>query len=440
MTRFSKHLLAFVVFLIPTAHANEAFNLQHLKQLFDAYQRQAAYEYAYHYIKDMEGDPYFDYLYGVSAIDTGHASQGVFALERVLLVFPQDHVARLELARGYFILEEYSRSRKEFEAVMKTQPPLAVQQTAQGYLDQIRLKEARYHTTSNGHIELAMGTDSNVNGGADDDALILINLSTESLEQDDSFSDLTAAWQITHPIAPGLMIDGAITANSRMNSELDQYNTLTSTLQLGMTKLVKDSRYKAGLIFQQFDLDGEDYRSLYALNLDWHYAQSQKTRYTTSLQFAQLDYPDQSVRNSELITLSLGYQHAFSGALSPLVFSNLNVGMETAEEGTNPNALADTERDILGLKLGMVLSFTPKLALQTTAGWQNSQYAGEQTFVSFSGITRDDDYVTVDASLIWLFYNQWRLDTKFAYSSNSSNVEIHNHNRQVISLNLNYAF
>ena len=41
----------------------------------------------------MEGDGNFDYIYGVAAIDTGHASEGVFALERVLIQFPGDSKA-----------------------------------------------------------------------------------------------------------------------------------------------------------------------------------------------------------------------------------------------------------------------------------------------------------------------------------------------------------
>ncbi|MCW8956484.1 MAG: hypothetical protein OQL09_06345, partial [Gammaproteobacteria bacterium] len=207
-------LLVTLSFLLSVkTHAAETFNLQHLQSLFVSYQREAAYDYASQHVRQMEGNPYFDYFYGVSAIDTGHASVGVFALERVLLLHPKDHVARLELARGYFILEEYARSRQEFSKVMAINPPAKVKQTAQAYLDNIRLKEARYRTTSNGYIELSMGTDSNVNGGANPDELVLISLNEESLEQDDTFSSLTASWQITHPFTPGWMLDGAITAN-----------------------------------------------------------------------------------------------------------------------------------------------------------------------------------------------------------------------------------
>ena len=61
-----------------------------------------------------------------------------------------------------------------------------------------------------------MGSDSNVNGGANPDELVLIALNDESLEQDDTFTSLTASWQITHPFAPGWMLDTAITANGKV--------------------------------------------------------------------------------------------------------------------------------------------------------------------------------------------------------------------------------
>lgn len=421
-------------------HAAETFNLQHLQSLFVSYKRQAAYDYAMRYIKQMEGDPYFDYFYGVSAIDTGHASEGVFALERVLLFHPQDHVARLELARGYFILEEFARSRQEFEKVMAVNPPPKVKQTAQAYLDNIRRKEARYRTTSLGYVELAMGSDSNVNGGADGDDLVLVALNEESLEQDDTFSSLTASWQISHPFAPGWMLDGAITANSRINSELEQYDSTTGSLQFGLTQMQKYNHFRYVLITQQFNLDSEEFRNLNAFNFEWRKALNQESNFTSTLQYAELDYPDQDYRNSALSTLSLGYTHNFSGSLSPTFFSILNIGREAPELTGDANAEANVERDILGLKMGMGLNFSPKLALQASAGLQNSAYAGYQTFPAYKTIIRDDDYVTADVRLLWLFYKYWRLDTKLGYSDNSSNVEIYNHDRTIISLNLNYAF
>ena len=48
------------------------------------------------------GKPEFDFYYGVAALDSGHAGEGVLALERYVVRFPDNDRARLELARGSF--------------------------------------------------------------------------------------------------------------------------------------------------------------------------------------------------------------------------------------------------------------------------------------------------------------------------------------------------
>ncbi|MCW9003915.1 MAG: surface lipoprotein assembly modifier [Gammaproteobacteria bacterium] len=435
-----KNLRTFLlmIFLLPfSSFAAEPFNLQLLQNLFKTYQRQQAYDYASQYLSEMEGNPYFDYLYGVSAIDSGHASQGVFALERVLFAFPQDHVTRLELARGYFILEEYARSRQEFEIVLKTRPPETVQQTAQLFIDKIRLQEARYKTTSNGYVEISMGTDSNVNSGTDQDELTIITtLTPDSLGQDDAFTNLSASWQITQPVAPGWLINGAITGSLRKNSDLNQFDNMTATMQAGITRLYKNSRYKGEIISQQYNLDGDTYRKLNGLNLSWHYAITQKSNLTTSIQYALLDYPDQVVKNSDLATLSLSYSHTFSTTLTPTVFGSINLGTESANENLLA-AQSVTERDITGLRAGIMLGLGDKTALQLAGTIQTSEYAAPYT--SFSA-NREDDHVSADLNLLWLFERDWRLDTKVSYSDNQSNVEIFRYSRTQFSLNLNYAF
>ena len=50
------------------------------------------------------GDPEFDYLLGLAALDTGRYTEAIFALERVLAVDPNYSQARAELARAYFAL------------------------------------------------------------------------------------------------------------------------------------------------------------------------------------------------------------------------------------------------------------------------------------------------------------------------------------------------
>jgi len=64
--------------------------------------------------ESLSGEPLYDYYFGIAAVDSGRASLGVLALERVLLTNPENDLARLELARGYFVLEDYERAKEEF--------------------------------------------------------------------------------------------------------------------------------------------------------------------------------------------------------------------------------------------------------------------------------------------------------------------------------------
>lgn len=425
---------------IQAASTDDQFNLKILQSLFQTYKRQEAYDYARRYLAEMEGEPYFDYYYGVSAIDTGHASEGVFALERVLLSFPDDQVARLELARGYFILEEYARARLEFEQVLASNPPEAVVQTTQQFIDQIRLKEARYRTTTNGYISLGVGSDSNVNRGVDDGNITFFQLSDDSIGQEDIFSELNASGNIVHPIAPGWTVFTGLTASLRKNQELDQYDTQTATLQLGMSRIFKQSRYRGELFAQEYVLDGETYRDMSGINLEWRYNLSQQKSLTTGLRYISLEYPELPTRDADLVTLELTYKQIFAGSLNPELFTGIILGQEMAKQDDNANALADTERDIIGLRVGTILSFSNELALQLGASFQTSDFAGEQTFPVYAGITREDDLISADINLLWLINRSWRLDTRLSYTDNSSNVDLYTFDRTVFSVQANYSF
>lgn len=421
--------------LVFNVQAKDAFDMTRLSSLFDTYKRKQAYRYASEYLAEQEGDPYFDYYYGVSAIDAGFASQGVFALERVLLVFPQDHVARLELARGYFVLEEYPRARQEFEAVLATDPPDSVKRTAYLYLDKIRLEEARYKTTISGFAEIGAGYDTNVNSAPGDD--FNGTLTAQSTEQEDNFYNLVGQFKIEHPFSPGWKANLIATGVLKKNQDLDAFDTLTANLQAGVSLRSESSLYNLDLVAQEFQLDGESYRQLLGLNVGWKYDISELSNLTTSVQFAQLNYDEFPVLDSDLYTVNIGYTQQFAVSMSPVFFSNLKLGMEDAKSD-DETAQANTERDIYSLRLGLALSLSPEFVLQTAVGIQNSKYKGPNVLIS--GDRRQDDFVNADLNLLWLIDHRWRLDTRIAYVDNTSNVELREYDRLLTSLNLNYNY
>ncbi|MFP6681395.1 MAG: tetratricopeptide repeat protein, partial [Gammaproteobacteria bacterium] len=88
----------------------------------------------------LEGEPAFDYVFGLAALDSGYAVEAIFALERVVDTVPNHGPARAELARAYLALGEVDDAKAEFEKVKEIGdlPPEA-KQTIDRYLTGIEL-------------------------------------------------------------------------------------------------------------------------------------------------------------------------------------------------------------------------------------------------------------------------------------------------------------
>ena len=93
------------------------------------------------------GNPLFDFYFGVAALNAGVPGEGVLALERYLLQFPDNRSAQFQLARGYFILGEDERARQEFSNLVADAKGVELSSINQ-FLDAIRSRESRYKPTS----------------------------------------------------------------------------------------------------------------------------------------------------------------------------------------------------------------------------------------------------------------------------------------------------
>ena len=79
--------------------------LARAESLLGAGQNQGAYDLLGPYEVELAGNPYYDYLLGVAALDSGRTSEAIFSLRRSLAVQPQFSGARMELARAYYEAE-----------------------------------------------------------------------------------------------------------------------------------------------------------------------------------------------------------------------------------------------------------------------------------------------------------------------------------------------
>src|SRR4051812_6031670 len=89
----SRAVIAVALFAVAASAFADALT-DRARRLIAERNHQAAYKLLLPQEGTRAGDPEFDYLLGISALDSGDLERAVFALERVLAVQPNNHVAR----------------------------------------------------------------------------------------------------------------------------------------------------------------------------------------------------------------------------------------------------------------------------------------------------------------------------------------------------------
>src|SRR6185436_8343904 len=244
---------------------------------------------------ELFGTAAFDFYYGIAATDSGHAGEGVLALERYLLNFPDSDIARVELARSYFALGDMVRAREEFETVLRSSPPAGTLATVERYVDAIRLRESRYQTTSSAWLEAGLGIDSNVNGGVGSANISIptfgpVTVNATGVRKGDTFTHLAGGAQISHPVAPGVAVFGTAHAEAKLHASEDNFDLLTMGAAGGVSVLRNENTYRATLSTQTLAVDNMRFRTATGVAGELLHALDELRLLTFSGQYADLRY------------------------------------------------------------------------------------------------------------------------------------------------------
>ncbi|MDD5329822.1 MAG: hypothetical protein PHX38_07450 [Sulfuricella sp.] len=384
------------------------------------------------------GNPDFDFYFGIVCIDAGHASEGILALERYLLNFPANDRARLELARGYFVLGEDMRAREEFANVQKQNPPPEVQATIERYVDAIRAREGRYHTTSGFYVEAGVGYDDNVNGGVSDANINLpvlgsVQVANNGVRSADSFVHVAAGGQVAKPVAPGVSVFGGLGYDGKYNQSDTAFSMESLGGYGGVTALKDKNLFRATVSISSLTVGSDRYRDVNGISGEWFHQLDELQGVNGFIQYATLDYTGTNqVRDAELTGVGVGYRKAFIGRWQPV----FNAGLSLSEE-RNQRGRPDLGRDIAGLTLGLSLSPHPKWGLNAGYIYQESRYQAPDTVLN---TTRDDDYQALNVAATYLYSKNISIRGEVAASDNASNLSLYSYRRNFGGVNVRYEF
>lgn len=403
---------------------------------------QGRYEEAYRMgqrARGEAGQPVFDFYFGVAAINAGKASDGVLALERYLLNFPDNLVARLELARGYYLLGDDGRAIDEFEAILAGKPAADIARVVREYLDALRARESRHKTNFGFSIELGAGNDSNVQSGVVDPNITLpifgdITLTDSAVQRRDGFANLVLGAKVSVPVRRTMSVFAIAGVDLKEYREADIYNQNTFSASSGLNVTSGKSVYRLTLGRTTQSLDNVRYRDTWSAGADWGYQLHDKGVLNLGTQSAKFAYAGaNAVRDADYVAFQGGYRHLFTGAWR----TEFDVGLSVAREENTSSSHQDLSRDLLGGRFNVSVSPLQSWTFSAGASYLKSKYLAEDPLLL---VTRRDDFTTYELSAAYSINPAWSMRGEYLDSRNKSNLPLYAYKRRAGQLKIRYEF
>jgi hypothetical protein len=416
----------------------QAAPLDDVRRLVEGSQFDQAYQTALRN-PQLIGDVHFDFVYGLAAIGSGHVPEGVLALERHLAAVPANDRARLELARGYFLLGEYGRARSEFEFVLRYDPPLGVRENIARFMQAMELRDSDLSRSSSRlYVEAGGGHDTNVNGGTFHPSFQLADslqpLQPGSLGVPDNFMQVTAGAQKTMRVSNRLSVFAGFDLDHKQNTHQRDYDLSSANVTVGFSQLEGRWLYRGTAAYTHQWVGESRNRETIALNGEANLNLDSATALTLLGQYAEYRHPAvDSVRDARATTLGAMVTRSF-----PDVSGAPSAGLRVS--WTQEDNLA--VRPDLGRRLPMLRVFG---AMSPAESWRiasgltllGQKYRAED--LAF-GSTRADNTVIFDFSATYALAPRWTLRGEFLAYQNRSNQELYDYRRQSIALKSRYQY
>ena len=414
--------------------------LAEARRLMAAQQPAQAYALLEPQEESRSGDAAFSYLLGIAALDAGHTTRAIFALERVVDMNPADNLARAELARALLVAGEPAAAREQLQAArsgtMPTEAAAAIDRVL-GSLAQADLPVAS--RAFSGYAEVFAGHDSNVNSAtaAGQFALpafggIVFNLDAANRQRSDSFTGAAGGVALQWPLAQNWELQAAVNARGLHNRHVDGLDNRQLDASLGLAYQRGPSVFTVAAQGNTYDIDDHRYRRASGLTGQWQFTLSPAAQVSVFTQWSRLAYAADATRDADRSVFGAGYAHAFSEGRQ-VAYGSLYHAREKARATGYDNYGHQANGMRLGAEANLGAQATAFAALQ----YERRNYGGTEGF--FDASRRDRQF---DAAVGVRFApaDGWRITPQVARQRASSNVVLYDYRRTVWQLSVRREF
>lgn len=416
---------------------------------------------------DMSGDVTFDYLLGISAVNSSKPDRATLALERVEAVSPEYGDVRQWLGIAYFQSGDMERAKKAFTALLG-QSKLSVEsrEMANQYLVSIKQQdEARELEEKKakrpyllGSVEFGLGRDNNLTSVPDEYAR--------------GFTASLAGFPLPSPVPSGIsdrfsVLNGNIEARVPFANagtygyvSLDSANKAFSgnSMMNSFTNVVKGGvNLQAGRHAYRFDLSRRDYRqqgtsasqgitsnsTQNSAGGDARFTLGDRDYLGVSLQYNQPRFPTSDTQDTNQIALGANYTHIFHQAGSPMVYLALSHTRDKAVRASVPLSVAVSATDV-SRNTNAFIAYAQYSVIESadiTAMWMTSRRNDSKPFArsNVEPYGKDDMRVTM-LGVNWRPAKDWTVKPQLMKINNLSNIPLYAFQKTELSITVKREF
>ncbi len=388
---------------------------------------------------DLEGEPEFDFLYGLAALESGRPTEAVFAFERIAYLYPDQERVKLELARAYFTSNNLTAAKSLFNEVLATDPGPNVSANIQAFLDLIEQRESAVSSTFTWYVNSNIGVDSNINSATElgiiDTPIGDVELSPSGQSIDDNFMDLGAGFNYNHPFDKNSAAFVRGNFNQHNNFSTSEFDLDVISGEAGYAVIRENVRLSMSGRLQRVDLNDQEFQSSSSVlgtmqrNAGNGWSQGITAAYT-AVRFNTGPNPDNNLRDVNQTLLSGNIAKAAGRFLH-------NISVYYGDEDAQRSAGKNNAQTFYGIAFSEQIQFRPGHIPYVRISFHKSE---NKSVAPVFNIDREDDTFSTSFGWIWQFNRNLNITTDVTYTENDSNIDLYSFDRLKYQTGLRYQF
>jgi hypothetical protein len=395
-----------------------------------------AYEVLKLALVDFPQDSDVRFLMGQCALEINLPGEAVNQFEAMLAANPNLPRVRLELARAYTANKRFDQAREQFNQVLDTNPPPAVGDNIQKYLEMIDSQRPL-----RGRFSMAIVSDSNVNTGPGNASVLGLGTTTPTGRYDVG-ANLTAALSHIHAVDNQFAWQSEVNINVLDYNEENASDLESLSFSTGPTWNTGPLTVSIPLVHDRAKVGRDPYNHSSGIAPQMQYAISPALQLSASLSLSRRKHDKQVASALERD----GQVHAISGGLRYRVSDTVQL-QPTLRIGREQTTADYFDNDNIAFSLGLVSTLSNGFTLYAQPSVTRSAYRLADPLLGVLPGCLDCNNTRRD----WVYQMNLNLSkaigksglstaVSYTYTRNDSNIGLNDYERHQGTFSLNWSY